>query len=188
MEAKMAVFYGDCKRLKGFTLVEAMIVVALAGLLIGLALPAYNNMLAKQRVRIGTEDLASFIKTAQSQAKNKQTNVFLSFKPGANWCYGLNDVSACDCSVNNSCMINGVQTVVRSTDYSGVPLSIAITGLTGAATNPSIQFEGIRGTVNNAGSVVVTATNFSSTTSVSVMGLVTICSDTITSFTSCTNP
>lgn len=52
---------------KGFTLIELMIVVAIIGILASIALPAYQNYIAKSQVTAAYSELAS-IKTAIEQA------------------------------------------------------------------------------------------------------------------------
>ena len=60
---------GWCRRLpRGFTVVELMISLAIAAVLIGIALPAFNNFVAQQRLTTYTNDLVAAIAYARSEA------------------------------------------------------------------------------------------------------------------------
>ena len=52
----------------GVTLVELLIVLALAGILLGTAAPAYQHMLQRQRLRAAVTDLVAAIDLTRSQA------------------------------------------------------------------------------------------------------------------------
>lgn len=172
----------------GFTLIEMLVTVCVLAILVGIAIPSYNKFITQKRLRIGAEDLYNFIKAAQSVSLNKQTTTYVSFKTGSNWCYGLSDTAACDCSTVNSCTVNGLQTVINSTRYTGPSMTLDVAGFSGAASSPYILFQGNRGTVGTAGSASLGLSSLSVTISTNTMGLVTICSDNISGYPSCTNP
>lgn len=172
--------------LTGFSLIELLVTITVLSLLLGIAVPSYNNFITQKQLRIGTEDLYNYIKIAKSTSLNKQTTVYLSLRTGANWCYGLSDTADCDCTVANSCLVNGVQTVLRNSSYSGQPLSLSVAGFSGTASAPYIQFQGNRGTVSVGGSAGFSSSGLSTSISTNTKGLVTICSDNISSYISCT--
>lgn len=176
------------KTKSGFSLIEMLAAIAVLSLLVGVGIPSYYNFLAQKKVRLSTEELNNYMKIAQSQSLNKHSTYYLSLRPGSSWCFGISDTVACDCAVVNSCTVSGVQTRVQSTEYSGQPITLALTGYTGAASNPSIVFNGGRGTVSAAGTASFSSAGLSATISTSTTGLVTICSDNITSYTPCTGP
>lgn len=61
---------------RGYTLVELMGVVAIAGLLMALAVPSYNNQLAKERLELTAAQLASDIRSLQQLALAEESSEY----------------------------------------------------------------------------------------------------------------
>lgn len=178
----------DPNQVMGFTLIEALVTIAVIALIFGIAIPSYTNFINQKRVRMGTEDLYNYIKIAQSTSQNKQINFYLSFRTGANWCYGLDDGADCDCTASNSCTVDGVETVINNNKYSGQDLSLSITGFSGPANAPYILFNGQRGNVSVPGTASFSLSGLSTTITTNKQGLSSICSDNVSSYTLCTSP
>lgn len=62
----------------GVTLVELLVVLALAGILLGTAAPAYQHILQRQRLRAAVTDLVAAIDLTRSQAIARGTIVMLA--------------------------------------------------------------------------------------------------------------
>jgi len=81
-------------RQRGFTIVEAMVSLAIAAVLLGLALPAYNDFTAQRTLTAQVNDFMVAIQYARSEAANRGTTVSVQAVDaadnanewGAGWC------------------------------------------------------------------------------------------------------
>lgn len=71
----------------GFTLIELMIGIAVAGVLLALAVPSFQNLTANNALRSSTADLITAINTARAQAVNLRVDVVLE-ETGSSWSDG----------------------------------------------------------------------------------------------------
>lgn len=62
-------------RVKGFTLIELMVTIAVAAILIGIALPSFQTVSRNNAVRATTNDLISTINLARQQSLSMRTQV-----------------------------------------------------------------------------------------------------------------
>lgn len=81
----------------GFTIAEAMIVVAVLGILAGLALPSLNQFVLGQRVKNASFDIFSSLVLARSEAITRNTTVTVT-PAGGGWQDGWT-VTAADLTV-----------------------------------------------------------------------------------------
>lgn len=84
-------------RNKGFTLVELMVTIALLAILLGLAAPAFSEMIRNSQVRTVADGIQTGLRTAQAESvrKSRQMVFFLTNDPpsqgakpainGSNW-------------------------------------------------------------------------------------------------------
>lgn len=63
---------------RGFSLIEVMIVLAILGILISIAAPAFSEWVASQRVRDTATDLHSSLMRARSEAISRGTSVTIT--------------------------------------------------------------------------------------------------------------
>lgn len=75
-------------RSRGFTLIEAMVAVAVLGILMILAAPAMQKVVAKQRLRSASYDLVSDLTLARSEALKRGAGVVMEPLAAGNWAAG----------------------------------------------------------------------------------------------------
>jgi type IV fimbrial biogenesis protein FimT len=84
---------------RGFSLVEALMVVVIVGALAALALPSMAGFSARQKLRGAADNLRGDLHFARSEAIKRRAHVFVAFSTGLNWCYAVSTGSPCGCGV-----------------------------------------------------------------------------------------
>ena len=118
-------------RAVGFTLTELVIAIAIMGIGLALAVPSFQDMVAKKRLKLAGETImADFNYFKQEGLKQRLTNFSFNVDDGASWCYGI-ELGSCSCSTANDCSVrqvvgsdfNGISSITSSVsryDYSWV--------------------------------------------------------------------
>ncbi len=78
----------DAQGMRGFTLTELMIVVTVFAVLVGAALPSYNEFVRNQRVKTVSFDLFSSLVQARSEAITRNAAVTLAPVTSGTWTSG----------------------------------------------------------------------------------------------------
>jgi type IV fimbrial biogenesis protein FimT len=132
---------------RGFTAIELMTVLVIAGVLLVLALPSFNDMLERRRLEGQANEFVTDLAYAKSEAVQRNRNVLLQTDPGGTACYTVAAMpeppaGSCDCTV--------VPPAPRCT---GGPTELKTVTLIGGAevtTNTLFTFEPVRGALTPA--------------------------------------
>ena len=89
--------------LRGFTLIEAMVVIAIVGVLLALAAPSMREMIQMRRLRAVKDQLVTDLQYSRSEAVSRRAHARIDFNSTATLtCYTLYISSAgdkrCDCA------------------------------------------------------------------------------------------
>lgn len=160
--------------MRGFTLIEMMISVAVLIVLVAIVAPSFNHFFDKYRVKRAADTLSSFLINAKSEAikRNKSVSTVLTGN-GATWCAGMTENATCNCTTTSACQIDGQDRVISSTAYKGVKLL----GPTTTTAPHVFEFKTQRGTVVGNNSVQLeSAAGLKLNVVVSLVGRIKLCS------------
>lgn len=133
---------------RGLTLLELLVVIAVIAITVSLGAPGIISAFQSQYVKGASENAYMLFGYARSAAISEGLDMTLDIVDGNAWCIGVSDAGPCDCTVVNSCLVNGVERVERGADYPDV----AMANVTFAGGQSII--DGQRGmAVGNAGAV-----------------------------------
>ncbi len=149
----------------GFTLVEALIVIAIIGILSAIAVPSYQDMIERNQLKQAAEGLKSDMQFARTEALKRSQIVVVSRSPGnaGVWCYGLNANTTCDCTTAGSCAIKSIS----GSDFGSIVNMVA-----GATNNSTFDYR--RGTIG-ANGITFSTSHYAARVIFSDIGRVTIC-------------
>lgn len=118
---------------RGFTLVETLIVTAVLGILIAIALPNFSQWIASERVRGAANDLYAGLMMARSEAMKRNVQVDVSRTSGsstdwsAGWSVKLTSGTVFQTQDANSAVtLTGPSTGTVSYAYTGRPVTASI--------------------------------------------------------------
>lgn len=120
LRQRKAAGQGAPMKLRGLTLIELMVTVAIMAILLVLVVPSFNDFLARGRLTGAAESLAQDLQLARSEALRSNVAVTLSLSDGNAWCYGsVPGGTACNCNTPSACTLRRV----GNADYRGVVMS-----------------------------------------------------------------
>lgn len=139
---------------QGFTLIEVMIVVAIVAILLSLAVPSFNDLFEKNRLKRASEAVYGLVANAKAESTIRDVDMQVIINAGA-WCVGYADAANCNCTLSNpsatdACSVpvagTDVLKVVNGSDFSDVTLatnygaSVAFNRLRGTAPGGTLNF------------------------------------------------
>jgi type IV fimbrial biogenesis protein FimT len=135
----------------GFTVIELMVTVAVVAVLALIAVPSFNDLIEKSRLRGATDDMVALLNVARARAIKLQRDVNVSVSGTTTWCAGASSAgdppsvakqvpaaTACDCTSAGACLVDGLPALVSSGDYKGVTISNVSS--TGSGTSTGIKY------------------------------------------------
>ncbi len=148
------------RNVRGFTLVELMVVIAIVAILAVMAAPSYRDMIDRMRVRGAADDVLNVLSNARAGAVKAGLDTAVSASTGANWCVGATSAAAptggnaagaptaCTCSNAATCLVAGEQMAVPVGKHAGVTM----------ASGGGFTYDGKLGVVLNGGAIAAAGT------------------------------
>ena len=152
----------------GLTLIEMMTVVAVIGILAAIAIPSFQAIIERQRIKGAAELIRDQLMVARNEAVKRSRDVTVSFATTATpttWSFGLNDGGDCDPGTAGDCNLN----VFGSQSFRGISLTTSVA-------NAHITFDGVRGITVTPPTLTLTSANYEIRVSTTAMGRPTQCS------------
>ena len=125
----------------GFTLIELMIVVVIVAVLAALALPAFQDMIAKNKVKAAAEEIYGLVLQGKSEGPIRDRNIDFTVENSnsTNWCIGyvtntagsgtLNSCSCDDAAMADvTCRVNVAGTDVAQVVRAEYHPDVIVTG------------------------------------------------------------
>ncbi len=153
-------------RTKGITLIEVMIVIAIIAILAFIAVPSYNSVIDKQRLKAAAESTFADLRWARSESIKRNVRVRVTFTTGANWSYSVVPDTNGDGNFTESSIRTG-----SNTEFTTISLTnAAFAGGTAFST-----FDPVRGTAANGSLTFTSDGGNTATITLSTLGRTRIC-------------
>jgi type IV fimbrial biogenesis protein FimT len=147
----------DRTHLRGITLTELLIGIAVLAVLLTLAVPSFSGLLERRQLVNAAEEVYGQFQYARSEALQRSAIVRTVWRQGADgWCIGVTTKDACDCEEatpghEDACTLTVANSPVLKRVRSDGFRNIAA----GAGASFTIAFDSIRGGASSAGTVVL---------------------------------
>lgn len=162
-------------RNSGVTLIELMVTLAVLAIVVTVAIPSFEGMMTRQRLKSATEAVYQDLRWARTETIKRNERITVEFDTTApDWCYGITDsvTETCNCATAGSCTVDGIGKTVNASSFP----KAAVTSADFTPGDPSTTFDPVRGTAA-AGKVTITAGAYTAEVVVNMLGRVRVCSD-----------
>lgn len=113
-------------RQRGLSLVELMVTIAVLGILASVALPAYNNLIERTRIRAATEAVTDLLQFSRLESIKQNRDFQIVGTNGANWCMAITNLGAAACTCGTDCAFTTadgtVTRFINSDQFRGITL------------------------------------------------------------------
>lgn len=166
----------------GLTLIEAMVTIAIIGILAAVAVPSYRNFIESRRISGAAEAIYREVIAVKTIATQQSKDIYFTLSgTGANWSMGISELPGCDptgtdtsriCQVllsNNTA--NPMRRQIASSGFNGITVTQAPSG-------NQLQYNHRRGHFTSAATIELgsSTSNMRLAIQVAVNGNVRICS------------
>lgn len=106
------------RKVQGFTLIELMVVLAVMGVVLSMAVPSVSSFMEKRRIINAAEAVFSELQYARSEAISRSRNVYVKFSSNgtSTWVYGTSIRSDCDLAQTTATGANACILVIDDGD------------------------------------------------------------------------
>ena len=101
---------------QGVTITEVVVTVAIIGIIAAIAIPSYQDYIARERLSGAVEAIYGQTQLAKRQAISNNDSRYLITTTGSNWCAGVSASSTASCL--------SLDVYANSTDYPGTEITL----------------------------------------------------------------
>lgn len=161
------------KNKRGFTLIEALVVIAIIGIVALAASPSSHSRVARERLIAVAEMVASDLQSARSESIKRNTPITMTFTSGPSWKYEMNSTTAVVLPIVCPEPATSIKAVCSSNskDFKGV-------SLTQNFDDNDMVFNNVRGISDQDGDITLSSSVGKLNVRLSTLGRVRICSPT----------
>ncbi len=159
---------------QGYTVIELVMVIAIAGILVSVGVPNFNDSAARGQVVGAAEGIFGMVLQARSESSVRDADLSVNTDTSETpWCVGYSATPDCDCFDATSCVVDvagtSVVQILNGANFPGVVMNETF------ATGGGTSFSRIRGSASQAGIISLTSGSWQLNVEVTADGRSRIC-------------